>query len=807
MSTLIQDLRFHYRLWSRKPIAATTTILTLALAIGVCTTIFSVVHGVLLQPLPFPDPDRLVTLWETHPQQASSFRVASFEAAAAWSAELDELEGLAASRLWRPILVQDEELFSLTGAKVSLQFFPLLGVEPLFGRGFEPRDVEPDSPPVIILSHSLWQSRFGGDQNIVGSRVLLEGTGSSTRATIIAIMPSEIQIGEPLVFEPPDVWAPFALKLSPTPHGRRYLQVVGRLSQDASIEQARSRLDSISQSLERLYPETNSDWHGSIESVSEQLIAPVRPALLVMLAAVGFVFFVACCNVGVSLLSQATTRHQEIAVRLAIGASPLRVGQQILTECFLMATISSLLGLLLAHTGLTLMMRHAFATLPRRNEVALDFEALAFSLLLAFMTIVFFGLVPAFRATRAHTYAALRESNISNLSGGCQGGRLRKSLVLAEIALSLILLVAAALMLQSFGSLATADPGFKHREVMTLRLQLPRSLYPETKQLSPIYQRIREEIAVLPAARESGLINHLPMQGASMSTRAAATSSPEKPIQVELRGTSDGFFNTLAVPFLSGRDFDHQELTANTPVAVLSQSAAARLWPGQDPIGKTIDVDWGSSTVRRVIGVVGDVHHRGVRSDIQPTVYLPFAQLPHRALTLVIRTPTPKSLIADIRARLRDLGEVLVVDEINPLSQVVATTIEEPRSRALLTTLFALITLLLAAGGTYSVVAYSVAQRRFDFSVRQALGAQPWQLGRETLQVGLKQAYGGVGLGLLGSLLLARTLSGILYGVSGYDLQTMIGSTLLMLIVVILASFFPARRAMRVNPASNLRAP
>ncbi len=805
MSALLQDLRFDFRLWSRNPVTAATTILTLALGIGACTTIFSVVHGVLLQPLPFSDPDRLVTLWETHPEQASDFRVASFEAAALWSTELTELEALAASRLWRPILVQSEDLISLTGASVSPEFFPLLGVQPILGRVFAQHDVEPGSAPVVILSHGLWQSRFGSDQNILGAQVLLEGAGTSSSATIIGVLPPDLQVDEPLVFGPPEIWSPFALEPSAMVRGRRYLQVVGKLAEGASIEQARSHLRSISQHMEHLYPESNRGWSGSIESVSEQLVAPVRPALLVLLAAVGFVFFVACCNAAISLLSQATTRRQEFAVRLALGATPRRVGRQILTECLLMAAVSSLLGLVLAHAGLSLVMRHAFATLPRRNEVGLDFEALIFSLLLTLMTIVFFGLVPALRAAKAHTYGALRETGVASHAGGSQGGRLRQSLVLAEIALSLILLVTAALMLQSFSSLAAADPGFEHRQVLTLRLQLPRSLYPEKENLGQIYQRMRSAINTLPAVQEIGLVNHLPMQGASMSTRAAASSAPEEPIQIELRGTSNSYFETLDVPLLSGRDFDSSELTKDSSVAVLSQSTAEHLWPGEDPIGKTIRVDWGAAAGRRVIGMVGDVHHHGVRSEIQPTVYLPFVQLPHRAMVVVIRTQSPQSLIADVRTRIRDLGETLVVDEIHLLSEVVATTIEEPRSRALLTSIFALITLILAAGGTYSVVAYSVAQRRFDFSVRQALGARPWQLVSETLKVGLTQACGGVGLGLLGSILLARTLSGILYGVSSYDLRTMMGSTLIMLLIVVLASFVPARRVMKGDPASDLR--
>lgn len=805
MSTLIQDLRFHFRLWSRNPVLTASIVLTLALGIGASTTIFSVVHGVLLKPLPFAEPDRIVTLWETHPKQSPGFRVASLEATAAWASELEPLESIAASQLWRPVLARGSDLVGLTGARVSSEFFPILGVEPFLGRSFTARDANPEAPKVVILSYDLWQTRFGSSREIIGTQITIEGSANSAAATIIGILPPDLNVGEPLVFEPPEIWAPLDIDPNPKMLGRRYLQVVGRLHPDATIEQARGQLAAISERLEGLAPETNRDWQGAIEGLSEQLVAPVRPALWLLLAAGGLVFFVACCNVGVALLSQATTRRQELAVRLAIGATPTRVGQLVLSECLLTALVSSLLGYLFAHAGLALVMRHAFATLPRRSEIALDFEALAFSLILALVTAVVFSLLPILRVASPQNHLALRQSRASSKSGGRRGGRLRQSLVLAEIALSLILVITAALMMQSFGSLTTADPGFDHHEVLTLRLQLPKSLYPDKQSLNHIYRRIKETIASLPETHEIGLVSHVPMSGSNMSTLAAAASAPDSPLHIELRGASEGYFATLSVPVLSGRDFEVTDLSATQAVAIVSRSTARRLWPDQDALGKMVRVDWGPTPERRVVGVVGDVHHHGVSAEIQPTVYLPFVQLPHRAMTLVIRSQSPHALIGDLRARLEQLGEHVVVDEIDALTQVVASTIEEPRSRALLSSVFALITLLLAAGGTYSVVTFSVNQRRFDFSVRQALGAKPWQLARDTLSIGLKQAIFGVVIGLTGSILIGGALTKVLYGISGFDFWTMIGATLAMLLVTLIASFVPACRVLKVDPASALR--
>ncbi|MEM7354420.1 MAG: ADOP family duplicated permease [Acidobacteriota bacterium] len=807
MSSILQDLRFSLRILRRFPAVTATKILTLGLGIGVCTTMLSVVSGLMLRTLPFDSPASLVSLWEAHPQQSGDFRVASEAVAAVWAEELDELSDLALSRTWHPIVSHDNELQRLRGAKVSAEFLPLLGIEPLLGRAFSVDDERPGAAPVVLLSHDLWQRQFGGDPDLLGRTIALEGGTVTASATVIGILPPETRLAEPVLPEPAEILAPIALPNEGTDFGQRYLRVIGRLAEGTELKAARSHLAAISRTLAQLHPESNEGWTARIELASEQLVAPIRPALLALSAAVAFVLLVSCCNAGILQLSQASMREQELAIRLALGAQPLRVGRQVFTECVLTLLASALLGSLLAQQGLALVATRVASQMPLGGELTLDPWMLLLTIAAAATPLTLFSLLPAARAAGADGYLALRESGRGARTGGQRGGRARRALVLAEIALSLVLLIGATLMVRSFQRLAAADPGFEAHGVLTLGLHLPRSLHPDSQRLDGLYKTLLGDLEQLPQVEALALIDRLPMQGATMATEAADEATPEERIKVEFHGVSEGYFQTLQIPLIAGRDLStrHDEAAARNEV-VLSAAAAEALFPGQSAIGRGVIVDWQTSTPREVVGVVGDVRHHGIRSQARPTVYMPLRQVSQHATTLVVRTDSDRQVVANVRSRARELETSFVIEAIRDLDDVVAQTIAGTQGQATLTTVFALIALALAMGGIYSVVTHSVAQRRYDFSVRQALGALPRQLVRATVVEALRQATVGLGLGLLAALLLTRTLSGLFYGISAHDPWTLIANTLTMAGVIVIATYVPARRAMRIDPAADLRA-
>ena len=804
MNTLTQDLHLGCRRLRRYPTAAAAAIMTLALGIGACTAIFSIVDAVLLRPLPYADAGELVTLWETHPRQVGGYRVASLPAADAWRSELDELDELAVSRPWRPVLSRDAELLSLEGAKVSANFFPLLGVEPMLGRAFLPADTEPGASPMVLISHRLWQLRFGGDDHLVGAQILLEGAPERVLATVAGVLPPGLRIDQPLVHQSAEIFAPLTDDETSNHFGKRYYRVVGRLAEGAKIETARAHLNSIAGYLARSQPTTNGDWRASMERLREHLAEPIRPALLALLAGVALVFLVACCNVGILLMSQASARRRELAVRLALGAGGWRVGRQILTECLLLASASGLLGLWLAHHGVALMTAYLTDALPPSQAVTIDYRALLFAFVLALLTVLLFGLAPALRIGKLNVQATLAARGRRSCSGPAGP---RHALVAAELALSSILLVAAALLIGSFQRLATSDRGFEPHGVTTMRLRAVAPIDHGETHPGLLYESLLAEAARIPGVDSAGLINRPPLPGSDMSSRATAATRPEEPLQVEFRGVTSRYFDTLGIPLIEQHDLAQLDRDGGEQdVVVISETAAQRLWPGEQALGRRLVLEWGSSHSREVIGVVGDVGHPTAPNTVQPTVYLPFRQTPHRSMTLVLRGQSTTDLFAAVRARARSLGSPLVVEQPEDFSQAVAAAIAEPRARALLVTAFALTAMLLAAGGTYSAVSLSVEQRRYDSSVRQALGAHPRLLVRDTIAEMLRHGSLGIALGLAISLLLAKALSGLFYGVDLRDPRILLSTAMVMTFIVGISSYLPARRLSNADPAAALRA-
>ena len=750
----------------------------------------------------------MVTLWETHPRQGAGYQVTSRGAAELWDRELEELTGLALSRPWQPVLSRDSELLNLAGAKVSAEFFTLLGVDPMIGRGFAPSDSDPGAPPVVVLSHRLWRQRFGGDEALVGEQIQLEESPGRLSATVAGVLPPNLRIAGPLMSEPTDIFAPLVdvepLAAAPPSHlGQRYFRVVGRLEADADIETARARLAAIAQRLAERHPDTHQDWGATMERVSEQLTAPIRPALLVLLAGVGLAFAVACCNVGILLASQARTRRRELAVRLALGASFWRVGRQILTECLVLATASGAAGLWLANHGLALLAAYVSEAQQRSQIIAIDHRAILFGCGLSLLTVLLFGLAPAIRLARPDLRAMLgtRSHDFHRAGTGP-----RHVLIMAELALASLLLVAASLLISSFLRLAATDPGFDPEGVTALRLRAVKPAGGSQPGGENLYLTLATEANVMPGVDAAGVINRPPLLGAGMSTWAAPASRPEDRLRVEFRGVSSGYFAAMGIPIEGPHDLARLDRDGGRqPIAVVSESTARRLWPGMPARGQRLILEWGRGENREVVGVVGDVRHPGAPATVQPTVYLPLKQTPHRSATLVLRGGPESNTSATVKARARQLGMTMVVEEPRSLSQVVRASVAEPRARALLVAGFALTAVLLAAGGTFSVVSYSVEQRRFESSVQQALGAHPRLLVRGTMVRMLRHALPGIVLGLATSLLVTRMLSGLLYGVNSRDPRIMAATALTMTMVVTLASYLPARKLVRGNPADALR--
>ncbi len=803
MISLAHDLRIGCRRLWRSPLAAAAAITTLALGIGAATAIFSVVDTVLLRPLPYAEPEELVTLWETHRHQGAGGKVASFPATELWRSELDDLSGVAVSRSWRPVLARGGDLLSLEGAKVSADFFAVLGVEPSIGRGFKAADARPGAPPVVIVSHRLWRRHFGGDERLVGSGILLEGAPDQVRATVAGVLPPRVRVDPPLVYETAEIFAPLSRQDASDHFGQRYFKAVGRLASDARIETASSRLEALAARLAEARPRTNDGWSAALERLDEQLTEPLRPALTTLGIGVTLVFLVACCNVGILLTSQASVRRRELAVRLALGAGGWRVGRQVLTECLLLALGGAALGLWLAHYCLPLVSGYVTTLTPFR-EVAIDGRAFLFTFGLALLTVLLLGAVPAIRTARLDprsTLAGLAKPNTA-------GDGPRRFLIAIELALSSMLLVTASMLIDNFRQLAAADPGFAPQGVMTMRLRSVGSDAaegPSTARREPLYRRLREEAAQLPGVQAAGLISQPPLSSASMSCDAAPLRRSEDRSRVELRGVTSQTFEALGIPVIERGDLGRLDDRSLNGV-VVSESAARLLWPGTEALGRRLTLDWGHGQSREVLGVAGDLRHPMAPAEVRPTVYLPFNQVPHRAITLVLLAHGHADPFAAVRARARALGSPLVVDRPKELPQAVDATIAEPRARTLLVGAFALSALLLAAVGTYSVVALAVEQSGYASSVRLALGAHPRRLVRETMAEILKPASWGIASGLAGSLLLARGLSGLLYGVEMRDPRSLLGAAAITALVVVIASYLPAHRLSTTDPAMALRA-
>jgi putative ABC transport system permease protein len=804
METLLLDLRYSIRTLLKTPGFSTVAIIALALGIGANTAIFSVFNAVLLRPLPYKDPAQLVMIYQSVPQKGDARRSVSPANFLDWKNQAQTFEQVAAFLPFAANLTGIGEPERVQGALVSASFFSLLGVEPILGRGFVTQEEQRGSHRVVVLSHGLWQRCFGADRDVLGKVMSLNGNGY----TVIGVMPPNFDFAE-RALEQTEFWAPLALTAEQLTERRTYyLYVAARLKPGSTLKQAKLEMDMIAHQLEQQYPEANTGLGVEVVLLHEALIGDIRPALAILLGAVVFVLLIACANVANLLLSRATARQKEIAIRTALGASRIRLIRQLLTESTLLSLVGGVLGLLLSDWGIQLLTAASRSYIPRVGEVAIDVWVLSFTLGISLLTGIVLGIAPAWGASKPDINESLKEGGRGSMESSGRR-RLRNLIVISEIALALVLLTGAGLMIKSFSRLQGVDLGFNPDHVLAMRIALPSYKYPTQQQEAAFFRQLLEQVKALPGINSAGAITDLPLSRWSTSVTfsvggGSATSGQES--TANSRQISPDYFRTLSIPLLKGRGISDQDNERSTKVVVINQSLARQFWHDEDPIGGKIILSDSSKTVLEIVGVVGDIRHRGPAEEIKPEIYVPYLQKPRSFLYLVARTDVdPLSLVPTIRSEVWAIDKDQPVTDVKTLEDFLSDAVSRPRLYALLLAVFAGLAIILAAVGIYGVMSYSVAQRTHEIGIRMALGAQPHDVLKLVVGQGMILAVIGIATGLVAAFALTRVVNSLLFQVSATDPTVFVGITLLLTMVVLLASYIPARRATRVDPIVVLR--
>jgi putative ABC transport system permease protein len=803
MDQLRQDVLYALRRLRRAPGFTLVATATLALGIGANSAIFSVVHAVLLKPLPFAEPERLVRVaqvWEGKPVVYSPENFLDV------AAQTQSLESLAAIDGGGSTLTSGGAPERIEGAGVSASFFDLLRVRPLHGRGFQHGENEPGESKVVVLGHGLWTRRFAADPGIVGQSVQL----NREPYVVVGVAPAGFSYPEAA-----ELWTPieYDAAFRTKSRGAWYLEVIGRLRPGVSVESARQELGTIAARLAQQYPDMDEGVGGTVISLQEATVGDVRPALLVLLGAVGLVLLIACVNVANLLLARVAARESELAVRTALGAGRRRLLRQLLTESVLLAVLGGATGILLAWLSLDALLGLQPEGVPRLAEVRVDRVVVAFAVLLSLLTGFLFGVFPALHSTRRVTAQALREGGRGLL--GNRGSRLRGGLVVGQMAFAMMLLAGAGLLIRSFAQLRHVDPGFATENALTFRISLPESVYSKEPQRAAFFDDLLTRLAALPGAHSVGGVAGLPLGGTRFNLSFAVEGRPPLPPaqqpSMEVRVVTADYFETMGIPIKRGRAFQEGDRDGSPQVVVLSEAAVRRYFPGEEPLGKRITVGWGRPEGKpkaggEVVGIVGDVKDRGLAEQTPPEIYIPHAQLPTETLDVVVRTSvSPLSLVSSARSVVHELDSELPVARIRTLDDVVARSISEPRFYMLLLGAFAGVALLLAALGIFGVMSYAVVERSREIGIRLALGALPADVLDAVLRKALLLTLAGVGAGLAGAIALSRALAHLLFNLSPTDPTTLVETAALLTAVALLASYLPARQATRVDPLIALR--
>ncbi len=808
MGTLMQDLRYGFRSLLKSKGFTFVAVLALALGIGANSAIFSVVNAVLLRPLPFASPEQLMTVQGRNERDGSTFNEHSYPNFVDLRDQSQSFAHVAAYSPTTAFITGGDEPERVRGVIASADLFPMLGVQPALGRVFTRDEDKPGGQRVVVLSYGLWQRRFGADPKIIGQEIPL----GSAPSLVLGVMPQGFKY--PLGGDNYEFWMPLAGSVSAsdlTGRGSVFLPIAARLKPGVAIEQAEAEANTIARRLAMQYPATNSGQGYALKPLHENLVGDLRPALLVLLAAVGCVLLIACANVANLLLARATSRQKEISIRTALGASRWRIVRQLLTESLLLALMGGALGLLIAMWGIDLLLAATPADLPRLNEIALDGRAIGFTVVMTLLTGVIFGLAPALQASKADLNDALKEGGRGSSEGGSRN-KLRSALVVAEIAMSLVLLVGAGLLTQSFLRLLNVTPGFNPERVMTLDLAMGRRKYPDSQQQITFLQNLLQRASTLPGVEAVGVVNPLPLNGNfdayNFSFPGRAPAAPGEEPAADRRVISPDYFRAMSIPLQKGRQFSERDVRDAPAVVVINETFARRHFADTDPLGQQIVfTDAPNAPAREVVGVVADVRHAGLDAPAGPEYYVPYEQTPATRVTLVARTASndPASIMPALRGLIREFDKDLPLWNVRTMNSLLSESVARHRFNMTLLGIFALVALLLASLGIYGVMSYSVTQRTHEIGIRMALGAQGRDILKLVVGQGMILTLAGVLTGVVAAFAVTRAMSSLLFGVSAADPLIFSAVALLLTLVALLACYLPARRASRVDPMEALR--
>ena len=810
MGNLLQDVRYGLRMLLKNPGFTFVAALALALGIGANTAIFSVVNTVLLRPLPFDNPERIVAVYGTSAKDATEQFPLSYPDFVDYRSQTQTLEHIAGYVRAGGLLKSGDGTVALDGAVVSADLFPLLGVKPVVGRVFTSEEDRKGAAPVIVLSYGLWQRHFNSDPKIVGREITLSGRS----VAVVGVMPEGFKF--PAQDEKSEFWMPLESDSGTArfidSRGSRFFRAVASLKPGVTIQQAETEMNTIARRLETEYADSNTDARIQLIPLQEDIVGKTKPALLILLGAVGLVLLIACANVANLLLARATARVKEMAIRTALGASRGRVVRQMLTESLLLSLVGGMLGLLLAMWGVDLLVKASPAELPRISEVSLDSHVLVFTLLVTALTGIIFGLAPALQASRLNLNESLKEGGRTGMEGA-RHNRVRSLLVISEVALSLVLLIGAGLLIKSFWRLLQTDPGYDTKRVLALDVTLPRVKYPEPERQAAFFQQALQRISVLPGVEAAGATNLLPLGGGNRESTFKIEGYPvpahgEEPDAMDQIITPD-YFRAMGIPLRTGRFFTEHDTKDSPPVIIVNEMFVRRYLQGVDPLTKRIllDTEGDNPTPRQIVGVVGNIRHDKLDAQPVPGYYVTYLQSPSRRMDIVVRSVSqnPSELAASVRNAIKEVDPDQFVWETRTMGDLLARSVAPRRFNMMLLGCFALIALILASVGIYGVMAYYITQRTHEIGIRMALGAQASDVLKLVVRQGMLMALIGIASGLIVAFALTRVMTSLLYEVSATDPLIFAGISLLFIAVALLASYIPARRATKVDPMVALR--
>ena len=796
MQTLWQDLRYGARMLLKNPGFTAVAVFTLALGIGANAAIFSVVNAVLLKPLPFAEPDRLVWVWGNIRNGGSRASVSPLDYLD-YRAQNTTFEQFAATFSIPTFinLTGGDTPERLEGRVVTGNFFQALGVNAALGRTFLPENEMPGSAQVVVLSHEMWQKRFSGDSSIVGKALTLDGK----KYEVLGVMPPSFKFPQNA-----ELWAPMNFEMAPEMRQRKahFLRPIGRIKPGVTLAQAQADMDAIARRLEAQYPESNTGWNLRMVPLRDQLVGNIKPTLQVLFGAVSFVLLIACANVANLLLVRAATRQKEIAVRMALGAGRLRIARQMLTESVMLAVAGGALGVMLAAWGVDLIVAFSGNNIPPTAQVGIDRVALGFTLGVSLLTGLLFGLAPALQATRRRLSETLKDGG-KGAGQSASRNRTRSLLVIFETAIALVLLIGAGLLIRSYVRLQNVNPGFDASNVLTMRMDLLYGKYDSEEKVGAFWGRLQERLAALPGVEAVGMVTELPLSGQPNDAPFTVEGRPPVPTNqqfgADFRRVNQDYLRSMRIPLLRGRGFTEQDVRQSAKVVLISETLASEVFPNDDPLGKRLLLGMNERTPFEIVGIVGDIRHRSLESAPFATMYLPM--LDTGWMNLTIRTAgNPSNLAAAVRREVSAIDRDQPVGAVRTMGQVSSESVAAPRYRTWLLGLFAAVALALSAVGIYGVISYTVAQRTHELGIRMALGAQSKDVLKLIIGQGIKLALAGALLGLGGALALTRLVRTLLFGVSATDPLTFALIAALLILVALLACYIPARRATKVDP-------